>query len=66
MSKDSDQKTPSPANHNDGPSDRPERKTGAGTEATRVDKDASEHTKEHVSGYGGKGGQPKTSSDDRP
>lgn len=52
-----------PATHNDGPSDRPERSTGAGREATEADRAATEHTREHRSGYGGKGGKPNTSSD---
>ena len=54
-----------PAPHNDGPSDRPERSTGAGAEATKADPDGSEHDHEHRSGYGGKGGRPDTSSDKR-
>ena len=55
--------TPPP--HNDGPSDRPERSTGAGREATVSDKKGEEHDREHESGYGGKGGAPKTPSDKR-
>jgi hypothetical protein len=54
-----------PATHNDGPSDRPERTTGAGREATAADQDAEGHEREHRSGYGGKGGKPDTSSDKR-
>ncbi len=50
-----------------------EPETGAGAEATHgtgaapVDPDAAEPTRdrEHVSGYGGQGGAPKTSSDKR-
>jgi hypothetical protein len=50
-----------------------EPETGAGAEATHgtgaapVDPDAAETTRdrEHVSGYGGDGGAPKTSSDKR-
>ena len=52
-----------PAQHNDGPSERPERSTGAGREATEADRAANEHKREHRSGYGGKGGKPDTSSD---
>jgi hypothetical protein len=54
-----------PAPHNDGPSDRPERSTGAGREATAADPNSEEHDREHRSGYGGKGGSPDTSSDKR-
>ena len=54
-----------PALHNDGPSDRPERSTGAGQEATIADPNSEEHDREHRSGYGGKGGSPDTLSDDR-
>lgn len=54
-----------PAPHNDGPSGRPERSTGAGREATTADPDSVEHDREHRSGYGGKGGSPDTPSDDR-
>lgn len=57
--------TATPAPHNDGPSDRPERSTGAGREATEADRGATEHDHEHRSGYGGKGGRPDTSSDKR-
>lgn len=55
----------SPAAHNDGPSGRPEVKTGAGQEATIADEESAEHNSEHRSGYGGKGGTPDTSSDNR-
>lgn len=55
--------TPPP--HNDGPSNRPERSTGAGREATVSDKKGEEHDREHESGYGGKAGSPKTPSDKR-
>lgn len=58
-------KTHAPARHNDGPSGRPETSTGAGAEATQGDKDSDEHTTEHRSGYGGKGGKPDTSSENR-
>ena len=54
-----------PAAHNDGPSDRPERSTGAGREATVSDPESEEHDSEHRSGYGGKGGAPDTSSEKR-
>jgi hypothetical protein len=56
----------SPAEHSDVPPDRPERTTGAGREATQpVPEPVDEHDKEHRSGYGGKGGSPDTSSDQR-
>ncbi len=55
----------SPPPHTDGPSDRPERSTGAGREATEADREGTGHTREHRSGYGGKGGRPDTSSDKR-
>jgi hypothetical protein len=55
-----------PATHSDVPPDRPERKTGVGREATQGTAElAEEHDKEHRSGYGGKGGTPDTSSDQR-
>jgi hypothetical protein len=54
-----------PAQHNDGPTGRPERTTGAGQEATAGDMEAKEHDREHRSGYGGKGGSPDTSSENR-
>lgn len=54
-----------PAPHNDGPTDRPERTTGAGQEATVADEKGEKHDREHRSGYGGKGGAPDTSSDKR-
>ena len=53
------------AQHNDGPSDRPERSTGAGQEATIAHEESKDHDREHRSGYGGKGGKPDTSSDKR-
>lgn len=53
------------AQHNDGPSNRAERSTGAGHEATIIDEDSEGHDQEHRSGYGGKGGKPDTSSDKR-
>ena len=55
----------SPAAHRDAPSRRPERKTGAGHEATIADELSEQHDREHRSGYGGKGGKPDTSSDER-
>jgi hypothetical protein len=55
----------SPATHNDGPTGRPELTTGAGREATLADVEAKEHDREHRSGYGGKGGEPDTSSEKR-
>lgn len=58
-------RTATPAKHNDGPSERPERSTGAGREATESDPAGTEHDHEHRSGYGGKGGAPDTSSDKR-
>ena len=62
--------TPAPngkaARHSDTPPDRPERQTGAGGEATEgVTESHKEHDGEHLSGYGGDGGAPKTSSDQR-
>jgi hypothetical protein len=53
-----------PPPHNDGPTGRPERKTGMGREAT-VDTTAKERDAEHRSGYGGKDGVPDTSADER-
>ena len=55
----------SPAAHTDGPSDRPDRTTGAGREATVSDAESELHQNEHRSGYGGNGGSPDTSSDGR-
>jgi len=56
----------SAAKHSDTPPDRPERKTGAGSEATEgMSESDKEHDREHRSGYGGDGGTPKTSSDQR-
>lgn len=54
-----------PAPHNDGPTGRPERITGAGQEATVAGEKSPEHDHEHRSGYGGKAGKPDTSSDKR-
>ncbi len=54
------------AAHADSPPNRPERQTGAGGEATEgTSKTGTEHAGEHRSGYGGAGGAPVTSSDDR-
>ena len=55
-----------PAKHSDSPPDRPERKTGAGSEATEgTSKTGDEHDAQHRSGYGGAGGEPVKSSDQR-
>jgi hypothetical protein len=55
-----------PATHSDSPPDRPERQTGAGAEASAgTRKTGEEHDREHRSGYGGDGGTPKTSSENR-
>lgn len=54
------QRGASPAPHNDGPTGRPERSTGAGQEATLAGKES----EEHESGYGGQAGAPKQSSDE--
>lgn len=61
-----DQERVSPSEHSDTPPDRPERKTGAGNEM-QADKSnpVKSHPHEHKSGYGGDGGEPKTSSHDR-
>jgi hypothetical protein len=58
-------KTATPAQHSDSPPDRPEKSTGTGNEAMVHDKEAEQHTEEHRSGYGGKGGSPDTSSENR-
>lgn len=61
-----DQEQAAPSEHSDTPPDRPERTTGAGDELQaghRQPIDA--HPTEHTSGYGGAGGEPKTSSHDR-
>ena len=56
-----------PAKHNDGPSGRPERAHGSGSEATQAtDGSADGHETEHRSGYGGSKGKPVESSDERP
>ena len=55
-----------PATHADSPPDRPERQTGAGGEATEgTNKTGDEHDGQHRSGYGGAGGAPVKSSDQR-
>jgi hypothetical protein len=55
-----------PSTHSDTPPNRPERQTGAGSEATEgTDKAGGQHKTEHRSGYGGAGGAPVTSSDER-
>lgn len=61
-----DQEQASPAKHSDTPPARPERTTGAGSEMQAGNPAPVEsHPTEHQSGYGGQGGKPKTSSDDR-
>jgi hypothetical protein len=60
-----------PRQHSDTPSDRPERQTGAGSEATpegrkrEGSEPLTEDADQHRSGYGGAGGTPVTSSDER-
>ena len=55
-----------PTQHSDSPPNRPERQTGVGGEATEgTSKTGEEHENEHRSGYGGSGGKPVTSSDQR-
>jgi hypothetical protein len=55
-----------PAKHSDSPPDRPARQTGVGGEATEgTSKTGEEHDREHRSGYGGAGGTPVSSSDQR-
>ena len=55
-------KTAKPAPHSDAPTGREEKSIGAGSEALPHSDD---HDQEHRSGYGGKGGEPDTSSDKR-
>ncbi len=55
-----------PAQHSDSPSQRPERVTGVGNEASQGRVLPDDHQTEHRSGYGGKGGSADTSSDTRP
>lgn len=55
-----------PAQHSDSHTTRPERATGAGSEATQSTGGTAEgHTHEHRSGYGGAGGDAVKSSDKR-
>jgi hypothetical protein len=62
----SDQTRAAPAAHSDAPTGRPDRATGAGSEATQAtDGSAEGHDKEHRSGYGGSGGEPVSPSDTR-
>lgn len=57
---------PDPAPHSDAPTERAERTTGSGAEATQAtDGKAEGHSTEHRSGYGGSGGSPVTPSDGR-
>jgi hypothetical protein len=61
-----DEQQRTPAKHSDSPPNRPERQTGAGGEATEgTSKTGEEHDREHRSGYGGAGGRPVKSSDQR-
>ncbi|MEO7454967.1 MAG: hypothetical protein ABIY52_01805 [Gemmatimonadaceae bacterium] len=55
----------SPGQHSDSASERGEKSTGAGSEATAADPNSEGHDHEHRSGYGGKGGEPDTSSEGR-
>lgn len=57
-----------PHQHSDAPTGRAERKTGAGSEATEGrtgSEPQPEGSEQHRSGYGGAGGKPVTSSDER-
>jgi hypothetical protein len=58
-----DQSTP--RQRSDAPTGRPERKTGAGSEATEGQRADEPQEDQHRSGYGGAGGKPVTSSDER-
>lgn len=61
-----DQERHTPGQHADTPPDRERRTTGAGSEATQSTGQTAEgHDREHRSGYGGAGGAPVTSSDER-
>ena len=61
-----DQEQVSPSKHADSPPDRPERTTGAGREMHPDNSHPPDlHAEQHRSGYGGKGGEPVTSSDER-
>jgi hypothetical protein len=55
-----------PAKHSDASPDRAKRQTGAGAEAVAgTDTPVDDHDTEHRSGYGGAGGKPVSSSNDR-
>ncbi|MFL5580074.1 MAG: hypothetical protein ACJ8AO_06855 [Gemmatimonadaceae bacterium] len=55
-----------PATHSDSSPNRDERQTGTGAEAVAgTDTPVDEHDREHRSGYGGSGGKPVSSSDQR-
>jgi hypothetical protein len=55
-----------PTQHSDSPPERSERQTGVGSEAVEgTSKTGEEHDREHRSGYGGAGGAPVTSSEER-
>jgi hypothetical protein len=56
-------RTVAPAEHSDTLPDRPDRKTGAGREATVASPKGPDH--EEGSGYGGKGGEPQKGSSPR-
>jgi hypothetical protein len=61
-----DQERMEPSRHSDIPPSRGERQTGSGSEATEgTSKTGEEHDREHRSGYGGSGGSPVRSSDQR-
>jgi hypothetical protein len=61
-----DQEQVSPAKHSETPPDLQDRNIGAGDEM-QADKSrpVESHPTEHKSGYGGDGGEPKTSSHER-
>jgi hypothetical protein len=55
-----------PAQHSDRAPDRAERQTGTGAEAIAgTDEPVEDHDREHRGGYGGSGGKPVSSSDQR-
>ena len=61
-----DQGDAKPPAHSDGPSTRPEKQTGTGSEATEGSSESGAvHPPEHRSGYGGEGGTPVMPSDSR-
>jgi hypothetical protein len=61
-----DKSSTTPAKHSDSAAPRPERTTGAGSEATQsTNGTAKGHETEHRSGYGGPGGEATTPSDKR-